>query len=175
MPPPDEWGRTPLHVAVKHGQVEIVKLLLHNGANVNAKDAAGLTPLLLVGYNNQDQEVFESVIHLLVESGADVNVKNNITGSEKTNITASILALLKRNLLGTTALLHAVALKSLKATEMLLDAGAWISENFSKETELHEAASKGLRDILEIFLNDSRMTMQVINKVDERGRSALYR
>lgn len=76
---------------------------------------------------------------------------------------------------GTTALLHAVALKSLKATKTLLNAGAWIQENLCKQTELHEAAAKGLRDILEVFLNDPRMTSRNLNKTDDRGRSALYK
>lgn len=72
-------------------------------------------------------------------------------------------------------MLHAVALKSLKATEALLKAGAWIQENLCKQTELHEAASKGLADILQVFLNDPRMTVQGINKTDDKGRNALYR
>lgn len=72
-------------------------------------------------------------------------------------------------------LLHAVALRSLKATEALLKAGAWLQENLCKQTELHEAASKGLLEILEVFLGDSRMTQYMINKVDASGRSALCR
>lgn len=155
MPPPDEWGRTPLHVAVKYGHIDIIKLLLVNGADVNAKDVAGLHPLLLAGYNQQDQKTFEDVIDILVGSGADVNVRNDITG--------------------TTVLFHAVAIKNLKATKVLMKAGAWIQENLCKQTELHEAASKGLRDILETFLNDPRINVNDINRTDDRGRSSLYR
>lgn len=68
-------------MAVKYGHAEIVILLLLNGAKVNAKDAAGLTPLLLAGNSKQDEETFENIIQILIESGADVNVKNNITGT----------------------------------------------------------------------------------------------
>lgn len=68
-------------MAVKYGHVEIVKLLLLNGAKVDAKDAAGLTPLLLAGNSKQDQDTFENTIQILIESGANVNVKNNITGT----------------------------------------------------------------------------------------------
>lgn len=68
-----------------------------------------------------------------------------------------------------------MALKSLKATEILLEAGAWITENLCKQTELHEAASKGLLDILELFLKDPRINLTDINKVDDRGRSPLNR
>lgn len=152
--PPDVWGRTPLHIAVKNAHIEAVKLLIHRGAKVNAKDSTGLTPLLLAGYK-QDEATFEELVEILVENGADVNIKNSVTG--------------------TTALLHAVALKSLKATRLLLKAGAWIQENLCKQTELHEAASKGLLEILKLFLDDPRMTPHDINKIDSRGRSALHR
>lgn len=39
------WGRTALHEAALHGQVEIAEYLLQNGANVNAKNNRGETPL----------------------------------------------------------------------------------------------------------------------------------
>jgi len=42
-----ERGTTALHEAARAGHVEIVKLLVANGANVNAKDISGLTPLKL--------------------------------------------------------------------------------------------------------------------------------
>lgn len=72
-----------MHIAVKNGHINIVKLLLQKGANVDAKDATGLTPLLLAGYNKQNQETFEDIIQILIEYGANVNVRNNITGTMK--------------------------------------------------------------------------------------------
>ena len=41
-------GTTALHEAVRAGHLEIVKLLVSNGANVNATDFGGLTPVRLV-------------------------------------------------------------------------------------------------------------------------------
>jgi hypothetical protein len=41
----DSDGRTPLMLAAEHGQFEVVKALLAHGANPNAPDARGLTPL----------------------------------------------------------------------------------------------------------------------------------
>jgi ankyrin repeat protein len=41
-----EWqGLTPLHLAVRHDQLETVQVLLEHGADVNASDKLGRTPL----------------------------------------------------------------------------------------------------------------------------------
>jgi serine/threonine-protein phosphatase 6 regulatory ankyrin repeat subunit B len=79
---------TALSIAVQNSNLDLVKLLIDNGADVNSKDSSGWTPLhtLLVpstyyetfGMNvanvkkdlsNQDLEIFR----LLVAKGADVN------------------------------------------------------------------------------------------------------
>jgi len=43
--PRSSYGRTALHEAALHGRVEVVELLLENGADVNAKNHRGETPL----------------------------------------------------------------------------------------------------------------------------------
>ena len=43
-------GRTPLHIASEMGLVEIVKFLLENGADVNAKDIWGNKPIDLTSH-----------------------------------------------------------------------------------------------------------------------------
>ncbi|KAF2888269.1 hypothetical protein ILUMI_17904 [Ignelater luminosus] len=79
LPPPDGWGRTPLHRAAKEGHVEIVRLLIKRKANVNVQDEKGVTPLLLAG-GNKNKSAFEDIVEILVDAGADVNIKNNVTG-----------------------------------------------------------------------------------------------
>ena len=37
-------GDTPLHIAASHGHLEVVKILLEAGANVNAKNNSGMKP-----------------------------------------------------------------------------------------------------------------------------------
>jgi ankyrin repeat protein len=41
----DDFGHTPLHLAVFGGHKDVVVLLLANKSDVNAKDDSGMTPL----------------------------------------------------------------------------------------------------------------------------------
>ena len=41
----DWWGLTPLHLAAEYGRDRIVQILLEFGANVNALDDSGKTPM----------------------------------------------------------------------------------------------------------------------------------
>lgn len=84
----NEEGETPLMAAVKINDafkslenqsdpIEIIKLLLDHGADVNAKDKKGFTALLIIcsqteyGSLNSDQTV--KVAKLLIEKGAAIN------------------------------------------------------------------------------------------------------
>jgi ankyrin repeat protein len=47
----NDWrGQTVLHIAVEHGNSEMVELLLHANANTEAKDQQGRTPLQIAGH-----------------------------------------------------------------------------------------------------------------------------
>jgi ankyrin repeat protein len=70
----DHW--TPLHIASYFGNSEIVRLLIDHGAEVDAVDDFGKTPLHDVTrgeYKSQDDGV--RVARLLLDHGADVNAK----------------------------------------------------------------------------------------------------
>ena len=77
-----EIKETLLHKAAGHGNVEIVKLLLDYGADANARDEHGETPLFDVVYICTDDPFeeckrYEEIVDLLLEYGADINAVNN--------------------------------------------------------------------------------------------------
>lgn len=71
-------GRTLLHEAAAAGSPAIVKLLLSLGADPDAPDGGGHTPLYCVG-NECAVEGAESVVRMLVQAGADVNAHGGVT------------------------------------------------------------------------------------------------
>jgi ankyrin repeat protein len=65
---------TALILASTYGPAELVKTLLDAGADVNAKDVRGMTPLMLaISTDRQDA----ALIKILLARGADVNAKSN--------------------------------------------------------------------------------------------------
>jgi len=66
-------GLTALHFAAEHeSNVEVVKVLISMGANVNFKGSGGIAPLHLAAtYGNVE------IAKILISNGADVNVKED--------------------------------------------------------------------------------------------------
>lgn len=67
-------GWTALHLAARDGHSDIVRFLLENGAEVDARDIFGNTPLgkAVMNYKGNNE-----VIHLLLAHGADKKIGNN--------------------------------------------------------------------------------------------------
>ena len=78
---PGIGGITLLIIASGLGHVEVVKLLLENGADVNTNNDIGISALMAASSKG-----FVKVVKLLLEKGADVNAKND------DNLTALIIA-----------------------------------------------------------------------------------
>lgn len=72
----DFAGQTALHRAVlipKGETLELIKYLIAKGADVNTKDSEGNTPLFIAYAVKNDE-----VVNLLINSGADTTIKNNL-------------------------------------------------------------------------------------------------
>lgn len=62
--------RTPLHKACEKNSLELVKLLVLHGADLNPKDSNKITPLHFLADDN-----FLELAELLLKAGADVNAR----------------------------------------------------------------------------------------------------
>jgi len=118
-----------LIVASKEGNIEIVKLLLDKGANVNAKDKRDGTALMIACVKG-----YQTIVELLLDNkGADVNAKNNK---------------------GDNALMFTSMTGYQTIVELLLDKGADVNvTNQAGETALIAASKEGNIEIVKLLLN----------------------
>lgn len=67
--------QAPLHLASSTGSIDVVQLLLSNGAIVDICDAAGRTPLHLAAELGTEKHL--AVVKLLYDAGADINATSS--------------------------------------------------------------------------------------------------
>ena len=118
----------PLHAAALNGHKEIAELLIAKGADVDAKDALGNTPLYNTILFNAALDGYKEIAELLIQNSADVNAQD-------------------KN--GNTPL-HEAATSGLKeVVELLIANGAVVNakKKFGR-TPLHGAATKGIAELL---------------------------
>lgn len=124
-------GFTPLTLAIKKGNVDLVKILLKNGANVNAKNDLNNTPLGRAAEHGNKE-----IVEILIRNGAKINARNYLKQ------TAFILAAMygrtdvvrilfengahinAKNFLGETALNRALYYKEKETIKYLNEIGA---------------------------------------------------
>ncbi len=78
----DNEGNTLLHTAVKYSFLEGVKFLLSKGADIEARNKAGETPMHMVGQvfgveKKEDVQNSIKIAELLLSKGADINMKDS--------------------------------------------------------------------------------------------------
>ncbi len=73
----DDEGNTLLHIAARSHRPEAVVFLIDKGANVNAKNNRGLTPLHGLGHW---EDIDVKIATLLIKYGADVNAQHDGSG-----------------------------------------------------------------------------------------------
>ena len=122
-------GQTPLMLAAKYGSLDLILLLLNNGADVNKANGFGLTSLMIAAMYNHINIMNELIIH-----GADVN-STNFYG-----ITALMMAC-------SSGHFHCVNLL-LAQPSIMIDAQDKLNEN----TALHHALLKKIDPIVDLLL-----------------------
>ena len=118
-----------MHWAAKYGSNPTVRLLVHNGVNLNAVDRWGRTALIWAVENMQ-----RAVVKMLLKSGADVEAKSRH---------------------GLTAL-HAAAFMGFEsAVQCLLEGGACVETRTQHNlTALHIAAFMGWESVVLLLLQE---------------------
>jgi ankyrin repeat protein len=70
-----QYGSTALHYAVRGGKLPLIRLLLERGADVNALDDDGLTPLLHLSKTRSKADPIP-VMELLAKKGVDLDARD---------------------------------------------------------------------------------------------------
>ena len=173
------FGTHPVHFSAYNGYVDITKLLLQNGADVNIPNKWGITPLHFAAYRDN-----ASMIKFLIENGAERNTRDLLNGF--------------------TPLHNAVSSSQMENTQLLINNGAdykikdnndktvlWApiekgdnellkylltlyedvneKENYLEYTPLHRAAINGYEQIVKLLL----LNGADVNAVDKLGNKPI--
>ena len=181
---------TPLHVAVFNGRLEVVRVLLDNGANAMLETEEGATALHFVSLGKYDSEEHRvGITRLLLERGGDVNArkKNRLTPLHSAVLygrleVARVLldhdANAKLETEGGETALHIVSRGEYDSEEhrvgiarLLLEHGVDVhAPDKYLNTPLHQAALSGRLEITQLLL-DYGANPNVENK---QGRTPLH-
>jgi cytohesin len=139
--------------AAANGEIERVKLLISEDADVNVKDSDGLTPLHYAA-----REGHKEIVELLLAHGADVNISGanyNRTAAEfamRSNHT-DIVQLLVSKGANISPLHFALYMKDETKARSLIEGGADVSRRTPNgTTPLDRAVIAGLKDIAELLI-----------------------
>jgi len=129
-----EYASTPLHYACREGNIEIIKLLIENGADVNLKNHySTLYPIFdaITAMNNQKK--YFLIIQLLIENGADIK---------------------KVDSFGNTLLYYAIEQENIPLIKFLIQLGCDINHvsRHDKDSVLHYAYFQKNREIISLLI-----------------------
>ena len=173
-----ENGMTPLMFAASNGYTETAKLLIDNGANVNAKkDYFDLTPLMFAAANG-----YTEIVKLLIDNGANVNAKDKddrtplIWAAVGGNTETAKLLINNGANVNTkdkdkhTPLMYATRENRPEIVKLLIDAGADVNaKDHERKTPLMFAMEKGYTEIATLLITKGAN----VNAKDSNGETAL--
>jgi len=160
----DEDGNTALILAASFDRNDVVKHLLHAGADVNGRNRLTGGTALLVAPAAVSVSLCPDCVSVLLAAGADINLQNGagitaLMRAADNDRAECATALLKAGALidladskGRTALFHAVRARSANVCEVLIQAGANVNfEDSRQDTPSMEAQRSGSDSIRHVF------------------------
>jgi ankyrin repeat protein len=157
--------------AVNRGSIDIVRLLLQAGADLNRKDILGDQPLLLASSSPE-------ITRLLLEHGSDVHAEGSLAEtalvkSKSIDVSQVLLEygakIEASNYDGETALIRAISANRIDQARFLLERGANVNAKAKRSMPLTLAASSGRMDHLQLLFEYGAD----VNMRDERGNTPL--
>lgn len=96
----DKWGWTPLMHAAGHAQVNVVKLLVESGANIDQKDRKGISTLdIVTGHISICENLDATIINLQTQNPkTDIDKFRELFNAENQKKWEEILVILNKEL-----------------------------------------------------------------------------
>ena len=177
-------GFSPLHLAAAHRGVRVVELLLEFGADVDAVNSAGETPLIYAAGAGAGLDSNSPSLERLLSAGADINATQEYGQSAlhvaalagKPDALATLLEhepVLETGDSGGRTALHYAAIQTATAEPVRLLLGAGLDPNATSTdgtTPLHFAANNGSAEASQLLLEAGADA----NPINEVGMSPLH-